>query len=101
MPIPTASCPQCTCNRVKPIMIWRMASADGSVQGPPQPMFACQELGCLHKWTRPPNAASDCTHTIQRLIDVSVGDSRPMGRYVCADCGTDVARRWSNPTSIE
>ena len=84
---------------MKPIMIWRMASADGSIQGPPQPMFVCQELACLHQWARPPKAAPDCAHTIQRLIDVSIGDSCPMERYVCADCGTDVARRLSDPIS--
>ena len=62
-------------------------------------MFACRESACLYKWARPPKAVQDCAHTIQRLIDVSVGDSRSIGRYVCADCGTDVARRLSDPIS--
>ena len=56
-------------------------------------MFACQDPACLHKWARPPKAEPHCAHSVQRLIDVSVGDSRLMGRYVCADCGMDVARR--------
>ena len=88
MPIPTPSCPECHSEHVKPVTIWQMASADGTAQVPPQPMFACQEHSCMHKWARV------CEHTVQRLIDVSYSDTSkpPMGRYGCADCFAEIIR---------
>jgi hypothetical protein len=85
-------CPKCHSGNVKPVTIWRMASTNGSFQAPPQPMFACQELSCLHKWARPSDAATDCAHTVQRLIDLSLGDTGLIGRYFCAECATEIVR---------
>ena len=95
MPIPAPRCPKCKSKRVKPIMMWRMPSGNGSVLIPPQPMFACQEPVCLHQWARPSDA-EDCEHTIQRLIDLSFEDNRPMGRYVCVACGTEIIRPYKD-----
>jgi hypothetical protein len=86
-------CPKCNSDNVKPVTIWRMASANGSVQAPPQPMFACQEPTCLHKWARPSDTATDCTHTVQRLIDLALDGAGPtLGRYFCEACGTEIVR---------
>ena len=67
-----------------------MSSASGTVQGTPAPIYACQEPLCLHKWTRKSEEA--CEHTIQRLIDLSVGDTGQVGRYVCEACGAELVR---------
>jgi len=86
-------CPKCNSDNGKPVTIWRMASANGSVQAPPQPMFACQEPTCLHKWARPSDTATDCTHTVQRLIDLALDGAGPtLGRYFCEACGTEIVR---------
>ena len=65
--------------------------ADGIVQTSTQPMLACQESSCLHKWARPSNKQK-CEHTILRLIDVSFSDRSPMGHYACVQCGIEIFR---------
>ncbi len=85
-------CPKCNSDNVKPTTIWRMSSASGTVQTPPQPMFSCQEATYLHKWARLSDVAGACEHTVQRLIDMSLGDTGQMGRYACADCGEEIVR---------
>src|ERR1041385_1012716 len=90
-----ATCPKCNSASVKPVMMWRMASADGTVQAPPQPMFACQDPSCLHKWARPTDTKA-CEHTVECLIDVSFSDGSLMGRYACAECGKESIRPYQD-----
>ena len=85
-----ATCPKCNGADVRPVMIWRM----GFVEAPPQPMFACQDPSCRHKWARPSDAKA-CEHIIQCLIDVSFSDV-PMGRYACVECGTEIIRPYED-----
>jgi hypothetical protein len=90
-------CPKCYSDSVKPVTMWQMAAASKTVQAPPQSMYACQNPICLHKWARLSDAelfsepsqtkaataelSRACAHTVQRLIDMSLGDTRRMGCY--------------------
>ena len=46
------TCPICNSENVKAITVWHMASGPRYFTEPPQPMFACQESSCRHKWPR-------------------------------------------------
>jgi hypothetical protein len=50
--MPTPICPKCQTTNVKPVTVWQMTTTSLYVTEPPLPMFACQELACLHKWPR-------------------------------------------------
>ena len=88
---PQPTCPKCHSEHVKAITMWRVAIIPHSITQPPLTMLACQEPSCRHKWSRPSEAKA-CAHTIQHLLDVSYGASSPMGRYACAECGTEIIR---------
>src|SRR4029079_8758747 len=83
----TLLCPKCQSANVKPVTVWQVTSASLNVTAPPRPMFACQELFCLHKWARQPNVEAvrlqtkwknqgdqSCEHSTQRLINVAPAD---------------------------
>ena len=104
--MPTQKCPRCRSENVRAVMIWRVGPRPAYVTEPPVPMFACQELDCLHKWARSPAAevtrlqtkwkrdgALACAHRSQCLLDLSPGDTGPMmGVYYCVDCGKEFVR---------
>ena|SRR4029079_3216795 len=106
----TLLCPKCQSANVKPVTVWQVTSASLNVTAPPQPMFACQELFCLHKWARQPNVevvrlqttwkaqgGQSCEHSTRRLVDVAPADSGPArGLFYCEACGTEFVRPYKH-----
>jgi hypothetical protein len=104
--MPMLICPKCQSTNVKPVTVWHVASTGLNITAPPRPMFACQELFCLHKWARQPNVEAvrlqtkwknqgdqSCEHSTQRLINVAPADSGPArGLFYCEACGTEFVR---------
>jgi len=45
------TCPKCQSEGVKPVERWRISSTL-QVAEPPQPVWACSNPTCLHKWPR-------------------------------------------------
>jgi len=49
--VPSPNCPKCNTENPKAIHSWRITAAH-KIAEPPQPMWACLNPTCLHKWPK-------------------------------------------------